>query len=220
MKWADRLLSAYGFALLAAVGFSIVVAWVGGHRVDRFDSAAISAVQGWESPGLTRLMEGLTWFGETGPVAFISVAAMATGYFALGFRRELLLFLVVIAGSALLSKSLKGLFHRERPNLHRLAEETGYSFPSGHAMASLALFGIIAYLLMRRARSAGGRALLAAVCALPPLAIGISRIYLGVHYPSDIIGGYLVSGIWLGLAIGAYESWNRKPSDRQGEKRS
>ncbi|WP_276354802.1 phosphatase PAP2 family protein [Cohnella caldifontis] len=220
MKWAGRLLSAYGFALLAAVCFGVVVLLIGERRIGGFDSAVISAVQGWESPGLTKLMEGLTWFGRTGPISAFSVVVMVLLYFALGHRRELILFLAVMLGTSLLNKVLKGFFHRERPSLHRLAEETGYSFPSGHAMASFALFGVIAYLLWRHVRSGGGRLALAAVCALLTLAIGISRIYLGVHYPSDVIGGYLVSGIWLGLAIGFYERRSGNHKHRQGEKRS
>lgn len=99
---------------------------------------------------------------------------------------------------------LKDFFQRERPTIHRLAEEVGYSFPSGHSMAAFALYGAFVYLLWKHVNSRTGRALLAAIGAIIVFAIGISRIYLGVHYPSDVVGGYFASWVWLGLMIESF----------------
>ncbi|MBW5447013.1 phosphatase PAP2 family protein [Cohnella sp. CFH 77786] len=210
MKLLSRLFSAFGLAVLAAAGFAATAWLIGMERISWFDSAIIPVVQGWERPGLTSLMEGLTWFGRTVPTTVFSFLIMAFLFFVLRHRWELLLFVVVMIGSTLLNKIMKELFGRERPDIHRLAEEAGYSFPSGHAMASFALYGILTYLLWRHITSGAGRTVLVAVCALMFLGIGTSRIYLGVHYPSDVLGGYLASGAWLGLSIGAYERWSRK----------
>lgn len=210
MKLLGRLLSAFGLALVAAVLFGIVAWSIGDDRISGFDSDIILAVQGAEAPGLTSLAEGLTWFGRTLPVTVFSLAIMIALYFLLRHRWELLLFAVVMLGSTTLNKVLKAVFHRERPNIHRLAEEAGFSFPSGHAMAAFALYGILAYLLWRHVNSVVGRVLLVLVCAAMFLGIGWSRIYLGVHYPSDVLGGYLASGVWLLLSIAVYQRWTKR----------
>lgn len=76
-----------------------------------------------------------------------------------------------------------------------------FSFPSGHAMAALSLYGIIGFLLWRHIPKQSGRIALITLKAIFILIIGTSRIYLGVHYPSDIVGAYLISGFWLMLTI-------------------
>lgn len=209
MKLLVRLLSAYGLALLSAACFGLVALLVGQNRVADFDSEVISAVQGWESPGLTEWMKGFSQIGTTFPVIVISALVAAFLFILLRHRWELLLFVVVMVGSTSLNKVLKAVFRRERPDFHRLVEEVGYSFPSGHAMAAFALYGIIAYLLWRHISSPAGKTALVAACAIMCLCIGVSRIYLGVHYPSDVIGGYLASGLWLALSIGVYGKWAR-----------
>jgi len=79
--------------------------------------------------------------------------------------------------------------------------QDGYSFPSGHAMAALSLYGIISFILWRHIPKESGRIMLICISTLLVIFIGISRIYLGVHYPSDIIGAYLISGSWLFFTI-------------------
>jgi undecaprenyl-diphosphatase len=210
MKLLLRLLSAYGLAVLAAAGFGLVALLVGRGRIASFDSSLISWIQGWENAGLTSVMKGLSWFGTTLPTTIFSILIALFLYFVLRHRWEVILFIVVMAGSTLLNHILKAAFRRERPDLHRLAEEASYAFPSGHAMASFALYGIVAYLLWRHIGSFAGRIILIAVCAAMFLGIGISRIYLGVHYPSDVIGGYLASGLWLALSIAVFGRWAGK----------
>jgi undecaprenyl-diphosphatase len=112
----------------------------------------------------------------------------------------------VIIGANIFFSSLKLVFHRARPDLHRLIEIGGYSFPSGHATNAFALYGILTFLLWRHISPQSGRILLIFISALMILMIGISRIYLGVHYPSDVIAGYFISGFWLMMAIWFYRS--------------
>ncbi|QMV45114.1 phosphatase PAP2 family protein [Cohnella cholangitidis] len=192
---------AYVWAGIAAVLFAIVSLLIRFEGISGFDSGIISTVQGWENAGLTRVMEALSWFGSTMVVIVIAIVILLFLAFVLGHRMELLFFISALAGSSLLNHLLKDFFQRERPNIHRLVEETGYSFPSGHSMAAFALYGAFVYLLWKRVKSGRGRALLVALGAILVVGIGISRIYLGVHYPSDVAGGYLASWVWLGLMI-------------------
>ncbi|WP_161798209.1 phosphatase PAP2 family protein [Aneurinibacillus tyrosinisolvens] len=192
----------FSLSLAAAICFSIVAGLVSTHEIARFDNIVISFIQGYESPALTKVMKLFTFIGSTSFVAILSVVVLIFLYKVLHHRLELLLFIIVIAGTAILNQALKFSFHRERPTLHRLIEETGYSFPSGHSMEAFAMYGVLAFLVWRHIPARAGRTIIIVISTLMILAIGISRIYLGVHYPSDIIGGYFVSGFWLALTIG------------------
>ncbi|MEK5465973.1 phosphatase PAP2 family protein [Paenibacillus sp. FSL R7-0210] len=180
-----------------------------------FDHAVIRFVQSMESPPLTALAKGLSLVGSSKLAIGISVLTMLILFFALKHRLELALFLWVGLGSQLLNTLLKLWFHRERPTIHRLIEQTGYSFPSGHSMAAFSLYGVIAYLLWRHIHNRSERLLLILFTVLMTGGIGWSRIYLGVHYPSDVIGGYAASGAWLMLSAACFEAYrNYKANPR------
>lgn len=204
----------YLLAGLATAAFTGMTLLVGADGVGPFDRAIIRVVQGWESSGLTGLAEALSWLGSTKSVIALTLLLAIILYVALKHRMELILFATAVGGAGLLNKLLKVAFQRERPAIHPLVAETGFSFPSGHTMGAVALYGILAYLLWRHIASPAGRAALVAVCALMYLGIVASRIYLGVHYPSDIVGGTLASAAWLGLCIGVYERRFRKQVGR------
>ena len=139
--------------------------------------------------------------GSTLAVVIICLLILFFLYKVLHHRHELLLFIVVVAGSPLLNHLLKEIFQRPRPDLHRLIDIGGYSFPSGHAMNAFTVYGILTFLLWRHIFKHSGRILLLLFSSFFIIMIGVSRIYSGVHYPSDIIGGYLASGFWLGTSI-------------------
>lgn len=95
--------------------------------------------------------------------------------------------------SALLNNILKMILQRPRPTGYRLIEETGYSFPSGHSMASMAFYGFFIYLVYKNLKNKYIKWGLIAVLSLLIVLIGLSRVYLGVHYLSDVLGGFLVT---------------------------
>jgi undecaprenyl-diphosphatase len=144
----------------------------------------------------------------------ISLFTIVFLYKVLKHRSELVLFIAVILGANVLFVTLKQLFHRARPDLHRLAVASNYSFPSGHATMAFALYGVLTFLLWRHISTRLGRTLLIILSGFMIAAIGISRIYLGVHYPSDIIAGYFMSAFWLTFAIGYYQRYKER-HDRQ-----
>lgn len=95
--------------------------------------------------------------------------------------------------SALLNFTLKQILQRPRPIEHRIIDESGYSLPSGHSMVSMAYYGFLIYLIYKNIKNKYLKALLIILLSFLILNIGISRIYLGVHYTSDVIAGFLVA---------------------------
>ena len=114
---------------------------------------------------------------------------------------ELAGFLVCLIGEALLNILLKNLFERSRPDLFQMVEAAGYSFPSGHAMVSLCLYGMIAFLISRQIPRWQWRLAVVTFATVLVAAIGLSRVYLGVHYPTDVVAGYFAGGMWLAFSI-------------------
>lgn len=102
-----------------------------------------------------------------------------------------------LSGITLINQMLKFIFKRQRPTGYRLIEMSGYSFPSGHAMASLAFYGLLIYIIKRLVKNKPIKILLIILNIAIIILIGVSRIYLGVHYLSDVLTGYSISIIYL-----------------------
>jgi membrane-associated phospholipid phosphatase len=154
---------------------------------------------------LTDLMHVVTTLGN-----FVTLLALTIAAVAILWRRErrtdAVFVALAFAGAQVLSSGMKLGFQRDRPFFEEpLATEHTYSFPSGHALVSLAVYGALALLLARRLSSLGARILLFAGTAALVLAIGFSRLYLGVHYLSDVLAGYAVAIAWLSLLYAVLE---------------
>ena len=102
-----------------------------------------------------------------------------------------------------LNQLLKNILQRPRPTEYRIIEETGYSFPSGHSMISMAFYGYLIYLIYKYVKNKYIKWISIVVLSLLICTIGISRIYLGVHYTSDVLGGFLISISYLVIFISA-----------------
>ena len=103
----------------------------------------------------------------------------------------------------ILNQLLKNILQRPRPNEFRIIEETGYSFPSGHSMVSMAFYGYLIYLIYIYVKNKYLKCTLIVLLSTLICTIGISRIYLGVHYTSDVLGGFLISISYLVIYISA-----------------
>ncbi len=104
-----------------------------------------------------------------------------------------------LVGASFLNVLFKNLFQRPRPVGLNLVAETGFSFPSGHAMLSMAVLGMLVVIAHDRMRPGRRRLLVIAGLSALILLVGLSRLYLGVHYPSDVLAGYLASLCWVAL---------------------
>ena len=170
------------------------------NKLAAFDNQVIGVVQSRISPVLTDVMLTFTFLGS---VKWLTFAVLAGTLFLFIKRKwSLGIFFVLSSGvGSLFNVLLKNIFKRQRPDLHRLITENSYSFPSGHSMGSFIFYGAIAYIILHYAHKKGAKTFGVVLMVLFILFIGISRIYLGVHYPSDVVGGYAAGGAWLSICI-------------------
>lgn len=210
MNLKMQLTRAFFISLMSAIGFGAIALLVTDNKVVQFDKKIISFVQGLETPALTSMMKFFTFIGGGLPVVVVTLIIMYFLYKVLHHRGELILFIGVVIGSVILNETLKLIFHRARPMLHRVIDANGFSFPSGHSMAAFSLYGVVAFLLWRHISTSLGRGMLIVISIIMTIAIGVSRIYLGVHYPSDVLGGFLASGSWLAISIWYYQRYQEK----------
>lgn len=194
------------FAVLSFIGFCSMAILVKARILYRFDHTVIHFIQGLESEPLTIVMKFFTRIGSFPSIMVIFLLVLIILVFYKS-KVKLLIFGAVVLGTPILNTILKLSFHRVRPNLHRLIEIGGYSFPSGHSMNAVSVYCVIAYLLWNQIPGRIGRIVLIITTSLFILMIGISRIYLGVHYPSDVLAGYLASSSWILAVIWFYHKY-------------
>lgn len=196
LQFSLSLLVAYAAFSLCAMGF-VRLAWeVREKETMQLDEQVLMTINGWSNKFLDSFLPIATDIGGMVGVAVLTLLLMTVLIYRKEYRRALLI-IVSVGGATILNMMLKAVFERARPDLWaRLVEETGYSFPSGHAMASAAL-GIALVVALWHSRWRWWSVGFATVYIL---FVGFSRLYLGVHYPSDIIAGWLVSGAWV-LAV-------------------
>jgi undecaprenyl-diphosphatase len=186
---------------VAAAGALVLVTWLGREilqgEIFAFDDLIRGAVPGLASPSLTGLMRAASWFG--GPSVLIPLGVvMALAFLARGWRRGAILVIVTLAGAGLLNGLLKFSFARVRPAAFFDYPLPGSpSFPSGHALYAASVFIGLAALLSPRLKHPALRLGVWSVAIALVLLVGISRIYLGVHYPSDVLAGYSIGVIWV-----------------------
>jgi membrane-associated phospholipid phosphatase len=133
----------------------------------------------------------------------------------------LAIWLVGVLGGEALNLLLKNLFARPRPSFDRpLVVETSYSFPSGQAMESLVVYGLLAYFAVLTIRSQRKRALSVGGAAVLVVLIGFSRVYLGAHYLSDVVGGFAAGGAWLSVVITSLETARWRDMASRGARRA
>lgn len=167
---------------------------------------------------LTPLFIALT---ELGGFAITVLLLLVAGLYAYRWRKRLdlavWLLLTVALGAGALNQFFKFLFKRPRPAIEHLTVQGGYSFPSGHSMGAIILYGALVFLVVQLGRKRASKWLALLTAALLIAAVGISRIYLGVHYPSDVIGGFSLGAAWLAVCIGTYGVWKDSTERKKKE---
>jgi membrane-associated phospholipid phosphatase len=165
----------------------------------RFDDFVSPAVHSVASPTLTRIMQDLSLLGSVAGVAILTILA-ASLFFYFHLYRAAVFLVVIWSGAAILDLTLKHAFHRPRPIPYFGLAPASFSFPSGHALGSLCFYSALAIILTART-SRATRIFIWAVAVLLIAGIGLSRIYLGVHYPSDVLAGYSAAVVWVGMVF-------------------
>lgn len=174
------------------------------------DTSILLAIQKLHTPLLDRIMLGITFLGE--PVVLLLICL------GLGFklvyhnrRTEATTLGIAAVGAISLNCLLKVLFGRARPALwDRIINVGLHSFPSGHAMVSIVIYGFLGYILAKQFPQWRGR--IFALTFVLIVAIGFSRLYLGVHWPTDVAAGYAAGLVWLIACIKSMELWQKYPS--------
>ena len=194
--------------LLCAVAF---FGWLASQVLEghtqAFDDQWRAAIHAYANPVLTLGVRCLTIVGSPG-FGVVLAAALFWLLWKSDNRHAAILIVVTAGGAAFLDQVLKRIFDRPRPEpFFGLAKPDSWSFPSGHSLFSMAFYLLLAWLIQSRLGPLARVAVWAAALALA-LAIGFTRVYLGVHYPSDVLGGYAVGAAWM-LAVTLGDRWGR-----------
>ncbi len=142
---------------------------------------------------ITPIMKAITWFGS----AYCLISLTLILFITLKNKRVGILVASNVVIITVINQLFKFMLQRPRPTEFRIINESGYSFPSGHSMVSMAFYGFLAYLIYKNVKNKRIKWISIALLLLLPVLIGISRIYLGVHYTSDVLAGFLISVSYL-----------------------
>ena len=193
--------------LLSAIAVLFFFGWLSGEMLEgdtrRFDEAVRGFVHGFAFPALTSVMQSASFLGSTLFLVIFGVMIVIALYLR-RHRRGAILFTITTVGSSVLLTALKFAFKRVRPEpFFDTILPASYSFPSGHSLASFCFYGALAVILTTRIKSVWLKIIVWISAITMILLVGISRIYLGVHHPSDVVAGYAVGLIWvITIAIG------------------
>lgn len=183
-----------------------------------FDYQILTFIYSLRSPELTKVMIFIT---NLGAKYMIIISILLTILWIWEkHRREALTFVIILVMGIFINISLKGMIQRPRPTISPLVLETSYSFPSGHAMNSSVFYLAISFYFYHFTRKKRLSLVVTAILILLIILIGFSRVYLGVHYPSDVVGGYVVGTWWLITAILIGKSFNWVKHFKSGEKKA
>jgi undecaprenyl-diphosphatase len=215
VRWVSERLTVLAAVWLAAgLAFSAFVVWAFLELTDEvlegesraFDRAVLLWIHdtfpGWLGEPM-RLVTALGYYYVVVPLLAVAVFV----FYRRGWRLSAVLLVVSIGGSIVLTTVLKGVFQRTRPELFDSGYQASfYSFPSGHATVAVGFYGMLTVILAYRLRDAARWAVVGCGLLLV-LLIGFSRLYLGVHYPTDVLAGYLSALLWLVCVGGVYALW-------------
>lgn len=203
-KPPNHLFIAFIMLILSGSLFMVTAYLIANGKIEHFDLPIIQFIQGLETAWLTVIFKGFTWIGSAYSVIPMTVIICAILFFIMHDRKRAFLFAFAIASTIILNELLKLYFKRDRPEIYRLMDIGGFSFPSGHTMMAFSLYGMIVYIAWRHLKTANKRILLVTVAAFMAFSIAISRIYVGVHFPSDIVGGIAASTFWVTTVLSTF----------------
>lgn len=200
-KMYYQLAGSFALLIFAFLGYVVrfYTTWLTG-----FDNAVTAIVRS-NYPNLNSFFLWITQFGNAITVIILALAIVFVLVRGKKYLQTLWLAANLILISGIANPLLKFFFNRQRPTLEHLVTETSLSFPSGHAVTSVILYGTIIFILPTILEGKKITRLLQILLGILILLIGASRIYLGVHFPSDILGGYMLGLAWLFFTYPLYD---------------
>ena len=184
--------------------FILLLILIKTNSIESFDTSIYNLIAMHINANLTDFFKFMTFLGEGVSIASFCVLALIVT-FILKKRNIGLIVAGCVTFNSLFSEGLKRIIQRPRPEILRLINESSYSFPSSHTLASVSLCGILIYFILKSEWDRNVKIIISSLLVLFPLLIGISRIYLGVHNASDVLGGAILAMILLLIEISIIE---------------
>ncbi|HEO8421480.1 phosphatase PAP2 family protein [Niallia sp. FSL W8-0635] len=206
---------AWGLLILSVLFFILLLIGVSGDVNLAFDTAITDFIHMLFSTSLNPFWEGVSYLGDKIGIGIIALFFILFLWWKKKDFTGIAAFVLCVGLGNELNKWVKDLVARPRPITADTIDADSFSFPSGHAMVGLLLYLFIAHIIAKDLKTNAGKLILAGAAFLLTLLIGISRIALGAHYPTDVIGGYLLGGIWLFIWVGLYETFKDRLNRRE-----
>jgi len=222
---ARRLWRAEMLFLVVLAAFAVLALYARAYAYFAWDQRVAVAVQSISLPGTDAIMRAGSYFSDGPNAAIVSAVALLI-FLGCGRRTEAAGLFVSIVGGTLINHIMKFLIGRPRPTLEHVKVSGSWpyeSFPSGHVTFYVCFFGFFfftAYALLPKGSLK--RRAICSLTVLPVLLVGLSRVYLGAHWPSDTLGAYLLSGLWLAASLHLYRRWKERSTfhmiEEEGDK--
>jgi len=210
-KLLKAITSYYAIALAVAAVCAVIFGWLAEEVLEKeftsTNTSILLAIHAHDTPTLDTLALDITNFGSAIGIAIIG-AMLAGGILLMKRYVDLGTFAGVLIGSTIISVAFKLLFHQVRPAVFiSLAPETSYSFPSGHSMSSFSVWGFFAWWIISLGPKDIWRWVLAILGIVIAIFVALSRLYLGVHFPSDVLVGTILGWIIARIAFLSYTTY-------------
>ena len=187
-------------AIIFLISLIVLLVLIKTNAIYAFDMTIYNMLISNMNESLTNFFKMITFLGGTSGISAFCLLALIIGIILKKGKMGFLIFGCTLV-NWILNEVLKNIIQRPRPEILRLIPETSYSFPSGHTLASFSVCGILIYLILRSGLNRTIKIILTVFLTVFPILVGASRIYLGVHYASDVLGGILFALILLLMEI-------------------
>jgi membrane-associated phospholipid phosphatase len=204
-KLLKAITSLYAIALAIAIGCAVAFGWLADevleHEFVKVNTAILLGIHAHDTPTLDRIALMITNLGSVYGIAILGLL-LATGLLLSKRYVDFMTLLAVLIGAGVLVGTFKLLFHQARPQVFvPLAPEHDYSFPSGHSLSSFCLWGFFAWWIVSMGHRDVWRWLLAILGLSIAVLVALSRLYIGVHWPTDVIAGMLLAFMWIAVCV-------------------
>lgn len=194
-------------SFLSFIGFAVFATGVATKAsiLNTFDQQITDWIRGTITTTKSAFFIPITEFGSTKMLIFLAIVAVLILMLIKKDKKNSLWLVFNLAiGAGLLNSIAKHIFLRPRPTIQHLVEQGGYSFPSGHSMGSLIFYSSLVFILLHYLPTKFLKGWMILFGILLILSIGVSRIYVGVHFPSDVVGGFCLAISWMSVSIAYY----------------